>query len=31
MDECVGRQLALAYPVGPSLEARQARFDRLGR
>jgi hypothetical protein len=31
MDECVGRQLALAYPVGPSLAARQAREARLGR
>jgi SprT-like family len=31
MDECVGRQLALAYPVGPSLAARQARQARLAR
>jgi hypothetical protein len=31
LDECVGKQLALAYPDGrPSLRAEQARHDRLG-
>jgi SprT-like family len=29
--ECEGALLAIWFPVGPSLAAKQARFDRLGR